>query len=150
LSVLPMRLAGCAESGPQRLQISAGAEVVAVSREVHHPHLPVLLELRTCLEQLAGHGAVDRVSALLSREDDATDRAPSFQSNASHQTAPGTPSFRASESGIVNVIRSSAVEKTFPCASVFSDCVPPPSNAPCSRKFSAWRFGNSKRSTSPV
>ena len=42
------------------------------------------------------------------------------------------------------------VENTFPCASVLSDRVPPPSRAPCRRKFSAHRFGSSKRSTEPV
>ena len=58
-------------------------------------------------------------------------------------------SVRASASGTSSTIRSSAVEKTLPCASVLSESVPPPSSAPCSRKFSALRFGSSKRSTSP-
>ena len=39
---------------------------------------------------------------------------------------------------------------TFPCASVLSESVPPPSSAPCSRKLSALRLGSSKRSTPPV
>src|SRR5438067_8884382 len=46
-------------------------------------------------------------------------------------------------------IRSSAVEKVFPCASVISDRVPPPPRLSCKRKFSAPRFGSSNRSTSP-
>src|SRR5205807_9390320 len=43
----------------------------------------------------------------------------------------------------------SAVENTFPWASVLSEMVPPPSSAPCSRKFRAWRLGSSYRSTGP-
>src|SRR5437870_4349509 len=45
--------------------------------------------------------------------------------------------------------RRSAVENTFPWASVLSEMVPPPSSAPCSRKFRAWRLGSSYRSTGP-
>src|SRR5256885_7331497 len=51
--------------------------------------------------------------------------------------------------GASTVIRNRAVENTFPCASVFSEMVPPPSSAPCSRKLSAYRLGSSKRSTGP-
>src|SRR5439155_1512373 len=40
-------------------------------------------------------------------------------------------------------MRSNAVDSTFPWASVLSEMVPPPSSAPCSRKFNAMRFGSS-------
>src|SRR5688572_16499113 len=59
------------------------------------------------------------------------------------------PSERASPSGTSRVIRRRAVENTLPCASVFSESVPPPSSAPWRRKFSAFRLGSSKRTTGP-
>src|SRR5690606_34470427 len=52
--------------------------------------------------------------------------------------------------GTVSSMRSIAVEKVLPCASVMSGTVPPPSSAPCNRKLSALRFGSSYRSTSPL
>src|SRR5262249_5474545 len=60
------------------------------------------------------------------------------------------PSDRASSSGISICILSIAVEKVLPCASVISESVPPPPRLSCRRKFSAPRFGNSNRSTSPL
>src|SRR6185503_7025816 len=56
----------------------------------------------------------------------------------------------ASSSATSISIRKSAVEKVFPCASVISESVPPPPRLSCRRKLSAPRFGNSKRSTSPL
>src|SRR5690349_21886067 len=54
---------------------------------------------------------------------------------------------RARAGGTGTSIRKSAVEYTFPCASVLSEMVPPPSSAPCRRKLSAFKFGSSNLST---
>src|SRR5262245_34432125 len=51
----------------------------------------------------------------------------------------------AAGTGISNL--SIAVEYTFPCASVLSEMVPPPSSAPCNRKLRALRLGRTNRST---
>ncbi len=47
-------------------------------------------------------------------------------------------------------MRNSAAPSVLPCASMRNDNVPPPPNASCIRKFSAPRFGSSKRSTLPL
>ncbi len=47
------------------------------------------------------------------------------------------------------VMRSIALERVFPCASFFSETVPPPPRLLWSRKLSASRLGSSNRSTGP-
>src|SRR5439155_18135764 len=150
LGILAIGFAGGAQCARQRLEVRSDAEIFAVGRELDDADVAVLLELRACGEQLRCHFAIDHVTTLWAGKNDPTDGALPFQPNPRHYTAPGSPSFLASESGTSIVIRRSAVENTLPCASVFRDNVPPPSSAPCNRKLRAPRFGSSKRSTSPV
>src|SRR3954470_22923467 len=94
---------------------------------------------------LSGASESDEPNRTLDRDDDVVHRALADLRAATL----GSPRRLASESGTSIVIRNNAVEYTFPCASVFSDKVPPPSRAPWSRKLRALRFGSSYRSTSP-
>src|SRR5438445_159781 len=113
------------EPQPRRLR---GAEDPSRGREVECDLLA-----RRALEQ----GHVDRI--LLLRPVERRRENAAFQRSQHPIAHLGSSSSR----------RRSAVENTFPWASVLSEMVPPPSSAPCSRKFRAWRLGSSYRSTGP-
>src|SRR5436305_7739252 len=147
---MALRLGRLAGQAAHRVEVGADAEVVALPREMDDANLIVRLERLQPREEKLGHLAVDRVLLLRPGESNSTHDAPPFDPQMAHARASGAPSRRASASGMSIVIRNSAVEKTFPCASVLRESVPPPSSAPCKRKLSALRLGSSYRSTSPV
>src|SRR5450432_3107569 len=103
------------------------------------------LELREGGEQLFRHLPVYCIALLRTGEDQPSNRTIAEETDAiTHAAgAAGRPSFFARSSGMSSTMRSMAVENTLPCASIFNDMVPPPSSAPCRRKFSAWRLGSS-------
>src|ERR1700737_3548972 len=141
--LLPWRIQHFLEGG----EIGAGTEVRTFPIYRYDVHRR-FAEREQCLRQLVGRGSVERVLLLRASERDPSNRSVDCQSNVLH-FAVGSPNRFASGSGTSMTIRSNAVENTFPCASVLRERVPPPASAPCSRKLSAFRFGSSKRSTSP-
>src|SRR4051812_45888979 len=147
---MALRLGWLAGQAAHRVEIGADAEVVALPREMDNANLIVRLERLQPREEELGRLAIDRVLLVGTGERDSAHDAPPFDPQMAHARASGRPSRRASASGTSIIIRNSAVEKTFPCASVLRESVPPPSSAPCKRKLSALRLGISYRSTSPV
>src|SRR2546425_7313646 len=122
----------------QLVQVHAGAEVAARAAHGNHANARVEIRLFQRREQRIDHRGIDRVALI-----GAVERRSQHTAGNLHDDA--IAHLRTSIS-----MRRSAVEKTLPCASVFREIVPPPSSAPCSRKFSAERLGSSKRSTLPV
>src|SRR3954464_12595495 len=105
-------------------------------------NLIVRLERLQPGEEELGHLAIDGVLLLGTAERNSAHDAAPFDPQMAHARASGRARLRASASGMSMIIRSSAVEKTFPCASVLRESVPPPSRAPCKRKLSALRLGS--------
>src|SRR4029077_19972293 len=104
----------------------------------HHAHGGIQVGALEHREQGVDHGRIDRV--------------PLVRPVERGRENPGVDGHDHSirHRGSSTTRRNSAVENTFPWASVLSEMVPPPSNAPCSRKFNARKFGSSNRSTGPV
>jgi hypothetical protein len=137
----------------QRRQVGARAEVAAGAAQRDHAHRGrrprhrrsacVSAPISSSLSALRLWGRLSVSQATPSATSESTARGCVMR-----RPAPGAPARRRS-SGTSTSSRSIAVESVLPCASVFSDTVPPPPSALCSRKLSASRFGSSKRSTSP-
>src|SRR6266516_1500233 len=121
----------------QLVQVHAGAKIASGATHRDDPHGGVEIGLVQQSEQDVDHGSVDRI--LLLRPVERRGENAAFQRGQHSIAHLGSSSSR----------RRSAVENTFPWASVLSEMVPPPSSAPCSRKFRAWRLGSSYRSTGP-
>src|SRR6185503_12523799 len=124
--------------GEQLVQVHPRAEIAARAADRHDAHGGVEIGPLQHFEQRVDHRGVDRVALVGTIERRGKHAARNVDEDAVAHRLTSI------------VIRSSAVENTFPCASVLSEIVPPPSSAPCSRKFSAWRLGSSKRSTGPL
>src|SRR6185437_473361 len=120
------------------VQIHPRAKVLPRAADHHQPDTGVQVRPVEKLRERLHHGRVDGV--LLVRTIQRSGENAFGQGNENAITHLGT----------LICMRSRAVENTFPCASVLSEMVPPPSSAPCNRKLSAFRFGSSKRSTDPV
>src|SRR5205807_3207149 len=118
--------------------VHAGAEILHRSPQGDDPHLGVEVRPVEQPEQSLDHVGVDRVLLV-----------GTIQRAGQHAVLQGDENTVAHRETSI-AIRSRAVEKTLPWASVLREIVPPPSSAPCSRKFRAWRFGSSKRSTGPL
>src|SRR5438132_2088752 len=112
----------------ERSEIRTRAEVSALSVDGNHTH-GSFAQREECLGELVGGSSIQRIFLFRSRESDSADRSLGTHPNILHAPA-GSPSRWASASGTSSVIRNSAVEYTLPCASVFSERVPPPSSAP--------------------
>src|SRR3954469_6954486 len=155
LGVFDVLLTGSVDHLLQCGEIGAGAEIGTFTVDGDDAY-PPLTQSKKRLGKLVGCHSVERVFLLGTRESDEPDGPLDRHDDVIHRDfatrdefAAGSPRRAASASGTSIIIRNSAVEYTLPCASVLSDNVPPPSSAPCSRKLSAFRFGSSKRSTSP-
>src|SRR5260370_38559091 len=83
------------------------------------------------LEQGVDHGRVDRVLLLGTIERRGEDAGIHRCDHA------------VGHRGTSTSMRNSAVENTLPCAAVLSETEPPPSSAPWSRKFKAYKLGTS-------
>src|ERR1043165_1723494 len=132
----------------QRGEVGARAEVLPCSRDHNHSNAIIpRCVLQPTLEP-RDQGIIQRITFLWT-----------VQRNPRHRTFDRVKNclirvhrlFNSAASASLSSIsiRSNAVEKVFPCASVINDKVPPPPRLSCNRKLSAPRFGNSNRSTSP-
>ena len=130
LAVLLHRLVRRCE---QLVQIHAGAKIRSRAAQRDHADLGVEIRALDGAEQGRDHRRVDRVLLLRAVE---RDREHAALHDEQHPL--GLAHCATSIS-----MRSNAVDSTFPWASVLSEMVPPPSSAPCSRKFNAMRFGSS-------
>src|SRR2546423_8257391 len=143
--IVDMLLARSVEHVLECREIRARAKRGALAVDGDDPHRR-FTQREQSLGELIGGGPVERVFLFGAGERNSPDRALDRHSNVFHldpSFAIGSPRCFASLSGTSMIMRRSAVEYTFPCASVLSDSVPPPSSAPWSRKLSALRFGSS-------
>src|SRR5260370_25874113 len=113
------------------LRAHARREIATRAAQRHDAHPGVEIGALEDLEQRLDHESVDRVFLLGTIEGRGEDACVHRGEHA------------VGHRGTSTSIRKRAVGNTLPCASGLRATVPPPSSAPCKRKFKAYKLGSS-------
>src|SRR5690606_29315818 len=130
-------------------QVGARTEVLPLPPDADDPHLRVGVRGTQRLAEIRDQSIVERVALVGTVQGEPRDpvdrgredRPPGRRRG--HAAPASSRAWRATSSGTSISMRSMAVERVFPCASVFSETVPPPPSELWSRKLSACRLGSS-------